>query len=203
MGSRTPNFSKGLKKVRKKAGYKTQEIFSKSINKSLETVRNWEQGKYKPSLDDFLALCELFVCDADYLLDTIDERTHDARFICQYTGLSEDAVESLHKMHESEIEYDHLSVDCINRVLETKLYEESELISSVFSDMELYIRSTFKPSEMVCFNTQIITEGIPIAKLYKAAVLDKIGQCLDMYKARQQEEAHRKIKEEIKSLEAE
>lgn len=96
MGNKTMNFGRGLKRARKNAGYKTQEIFADNVQRSIDTVRNWEQGKNKPSLDDFLGLCEFFECDADYLLDNLDVQSHDLDFVCKYTGLSAAAVETLH-----------------------------------------------------------------------------------------------------------
>lgn len=96
MGNKTMNFGRGLKRARKNAGYKTQEIFADSVQRSIDTVRNWEQGKNKPSLDDFLGLCDFFHCDADYLLDNLEVPTHELDFVCKYTGLSSEAVEKLH-----------------------------------------------------------------------------------------------------------
>ncbi len=122
MGNLTPNFGAGLKRARKKAGYKTQQDFADSFYKSLETIRNWEQGKTKPSLDDFLDLCYRFECDADYLLGTIDERTHNISFICQYTGLSETAVEHLHMLSAVNNNERYRQIICaINRLLEPEI----------------------------------------------------------------------------------
>lgn len=101
MGKNMPNLGKGLKRARKKAGYRTQEILhaaleSYGIEVTLETVRNWEQGKSCPSMEVFLKLCSFFDCSADYLLYQIEERTHDLKYICEYTGLTEESVNSLH-----------------------------------------------------------------------------------------------------------
>ena len=96
LGNGTMSFERGLKRARKNAGYKTQEIFADSVQRSIDTVRNWEQGKNKPSLDDFMGLCEFLHCDADYLLDNLDVQSHDLDFVCKYTGLSAAAVEKLH-----------------------------------------------------------------------------------------------------------
>ena len=97
MGNRTMSFERGLKRARKNAGYKTQEIFADSVQRSIDTVRNWEQGKNKPSLDDFMGLCDFLDCDADYLLDNMEVPTHELDFVCKYTGLSPEAVKKLHK----------------------------------------------------------------------------------------------------------
>ena len=44
MGYSSPSFAKGFKRARKRAGF-TQESFAAAINRPIETVRNWEQGK--------------------------------------------------------------------------------------------------------------------------------------------------------------
>lgn len=91
-----PNFSKGLKRARKNAGYKTQQDFADAIHKSLNAIQKWEQGKTFPSLGEFIDLCQFFNCDADYLLGNIENVTHDLDFVCKYTGLSAEAIENLH-----------------------------------------------------------------------------------------------------------
>lgn len=125
MGNNSLNFGQGLKRARKKAGYKTQESFAEEIHKSIETVRNWEQGKNKPSLDDFLSLCEFFNCDADYLLNNLDEETHTLDYICKYTGLSRCAVDRLHWMRRS------AGLDYLSGMIEDFSYRITESLVNI------------------------------------------------------------------------
>lgn len=96
-------FSLSLSTARKEAGFKRQEDFADAINKSLNTVQKWEQGKTKPSLDDFIDLCGFFKCDADYLLGRIEKKTHDLDFVCKYTGLSPQSIEALREIPQWDI----------------------------------------------------------------------------------------------------
>lgn len=88
-------FAKGFKNARKSAGY-TQQSFADSFNvATVETIRNWEQGRNIPEIDTIDKLCSIFNCDLDYLFGRIDYKTHNNKFICETTGLSEEAVETL------------------------------------------------------------------------------------------------------------
>jgi|GEM_PF-4612823 len=95
MSNNNTNFSAGLRRARKAAGFRTQQDFSDAFHKSLNAVQKWEQGKTKPTMDEFLDLCHFFNCDADYLLGNMEEKTHDLHFICDTTGLSSKAVAAL------------------------------------------------------------------------------------------------------------
>lgn len=89
------SFKTGFKRARKNAGY-TQKTFSEKFGISIETVKNWEQGRNVPEIETIEKLCGFFDCDIDYLFNTIDCRNHDLQFIHQYTGLSEVAIKQLH-----------------------------------------------------------------------------------------------------------
>lgn len=109
MDNNLRNFGKGLKRARKKAGYKTQQNLADALNEAgvsvtKDTVENWEQGVSSPTLNVFLLLCDFFHCSSDYLLDRIDEKNHDLKFICDYTGLSEESVELLRNIPAWDIE---------------------------------------------------------------------------------------------------
>ena len=84
-----------LKQARLEAGLTQAELAEKAgIN--LKTIMNSEQGRAKPNLDTLLVLCDFYDCDLDFLTGRIDHKTHDAAFVCEYTGLSERAVSRLH-----------------------------------------------------------------------------------------------------------
>ena len=92
------SLAEGLKRARKEAGY-TQEELAEYLNDRghgcLSSVRNWEQGKNPPSMENLLHLCEFYDCDLDYLIGRIDCKTHDLQFIHEKTGLSEAAIRKL------------------------------------------------------------------------------------------------------------
>lgn len=100
------DFSKNFKKTRKDHGYtqanfkeKYEEIYGEKTI-TVETIRNWEQGRNVPELQTIWKLCEIFHCDIDYLFGRIDCSTHDLEFICSKIGLSEDAVTYLIDIQE-------------------------------------------------------------------------------------------------------
>lgn len=98
--SKACNLKKGLKRARKRAGY-TQVELAKMLNVSIKTIMNWEQGIATPAVDTLIGLCDLYECDLDYLMGKIDCRTHDVQEIHEYTGLSEQAIETLHEWGNS------------------------------------------------------------------------------------------------------
>lgn len=67
-----------------------------------------------PKPETLQKICKGLECDMEYLIGKIDHSTHDLQFICDYTGLSERAVEWLH--YESENLND--SVITVNKLLE-------------------------------------------------------------------------------------
>lgn len=90
----TFSFQKGFKRARIKNGY-TQKSFAKEFNISIETVKNWEQGRNIPEFKTLEKLCNFFHCDMDYLLNNLDCKDHDTQFIQDETGLSEKSIEQL------------------------------------------------------------------------------------------------------------
>lgn len=196
MGNQKLSFRVGLKRARKRAGYKTQEEFANGIKKSIETVRNWEQGKTKPSLDDFIQLCEDLSCDADYLLDNLDEQTHDIDFICKYTGLSSEAVQLLHNLNERGSTEEKRTISFINRVLSNPISPGRPLVeTTVFSWMEQYVTSTTVKlwdmlNKKVIANPGIqmssgLTEAIEAGSLYSEFLINRIRYILDKYRERE------------------
>ena len=101
MGNNIHSFSKGLKRARKGKNW-TQSDLAEKMDVSLETVRNWEQGRNPPSGDKLLKLCDLFDCDMDYLFYRIDCKTHDIKFIHEQTGLSMEAIEKIESFQKEE-----------------------------------------------------------------------------------------------------
>ena len=84
-----------LGELRRNAGYKTQDSFAQALDVSLETVRNWEQGKTLPEYNALLQICLLLDCSIDYLFGIIPEQNYSIRQVVAVTGLSEKAVENL------------------------------------------------------------------------------------------------------------
>lgn len=90
-----------IKELRKEAGYKTAQAFSEKLGYSRQSVSKWENGDIMPTLDALYDIESLLDCDIGYLLCIYDTRYYEHADICEQTGLSEKAVETLKK----ELEY--------------------------------------------------------------------------------------------------
>lgn len=91
------DFGDRLKSLRKKK-FKTQDKFADKMGVSVESVRNWEQGRVLPEQGTLFRIAELLDCDLDYLTGRIEEKSHDLQFISETTGLSPKAVKRLSEM---------------------------------------------------------------------------------------------------------
>lgn len=87
-------FGSQLKALRRKK-FKTQASFADALDVSIESVRNWEQGRQIPTPHHLFIICQLLDCDIDFLIGRLDQKTHDVQFIHDQTGLSEEAITQL------------------------------------------------------------------------------------------------------------
>ena len=145
-------FCKRVVELRKAKGYKSQEAFAEAYNKMfkatnedgsgiLGTIKNYENPNKKsvPSLEIVANICELLGCDIDYLTGRIEEKSHEVKNICEYTGLSEEAVATLHfinsppeKMSEKAKLFNMKTLIMINTLLDSENY--NVWLDSPFSD---------------------------------------------------------------------
>jgi len=91
-----------IKKERKNAGL-SQSVLMESINRpasSYREVGKWEKGNEFPTLNDLIALCNLFDCDVGYLLCEYDCKTWETTDIQVATGLSELALYDIKHLAE-------------------------------------------------------------------------------------------------------
>lgn len=139
----TSGFKRVFKQERIKAGY-TQESFAISFGVSLDTVRNWEQGRTVPEIKTLEALCAEFGCEPDYLLGRMQHSTHDEQFICSATGLNEDSVANLHRLSK-----DRATMAVINHLLSnTGLLKQLVLFfAAEFFDIDRRIEFKLVPYE--------------------------------------------------------
>lgn len=86
-----------IRKLREEHGFKTQQAFADALRVDRSVVKSWERFKKPvlPRLENLLSMCQLFECDLDYLIGSIEERTHDIKTACELTGLSTVAIERL------------------------------------------------------------------------------------------------------------
>lgn len=69
-----------------------------SFTEKTRKERNWINGEnYPKRIGDILLLCNTFECNFDYFFTDMPHKTHDEKFIHDYTGLSDDAIGFLHE----------------------------------------------------------------------------------------------------------
>lgn len=85
-----------IRLLRKEAGLK-QEDFGKLFGMSQNRVTNIETGKSSLSFEELLAFADYFKVPTDYILkeNGVRKDNPSLQFICDYIGLSEEAVETL------------------------------------------------------------------------------------------------------------
>lgn len=87
------NLSKRIRERRNEMGL-SQPALASELNVSQQTVSGWETGKNIPEMPMLITLCNFFGCEVDSLLGRIDDyKTHDNKWICEKTGLSEKSVD--------------------------------------------------------------------------------------------------------------
>ena len=80
----------------------TQDILAEKAGCSRQAVSQYMDGSSAPNVDKLLSIAEFFDVSADYLLGRTNAETtdKDLRFICEYTGLSENAISTLCELHD-------------------------------------------------------------------------------------------------------
>ena len=95
-------FGKRLFEARKRKRY-SQEQFAELLGiEQHTTISAWETGKNPPDCRKLSRICKVLDVDLGYLIGDYDESTYGLKRIASYTGLSEKAIEQLHKWHNSE-----------------------------------------------------------------------------------------------------
>lgn len=89
-------FAERLVNLREKAGKKRQEV-ADNLGISRASLEYYEKDKRKPDIDVLLKLADYYNVSTDYLLGLTAAPTtdKDVQYICDYTGLSENAVKEL------------------------------------------------------------------------------------------------------------
>lgn len=118
----------------------TQVDLAEKLNCNRQKIADWERGKSTPSADDLILISKLFGVSTDYILGLSEAATtdRDLRFVCDYTGLNEEAVDNL-----SAISSDEDISDCLNMVLESKDFQRLLL------DIYIYCKAKYNSDNAV------------------------------------------------------
>ncbi len=126
-----------------------------------QTVTYWVNGKRKPNLGQLLAIAQRYNVSMDYLTTFSDAKTDvtpegkELQFVCDYTGLSVDAVNSLQSPVLSNEHLHH-----INFVLENYSYQ----IGSSLREIE---KTTKAAEDALCNITNTPDKLLELEKVSK------------------------------------
>lgn len=125
--------SKRLAAARLKCNY-TQEEIAEYLQCSRVTITNYECGRRSPDYNSLVMLAKKYGVTTDYLLGVTNAETtdKDLRYICDYTGLSDEAVNILNKLLLHRPEH--------NRIIDFLI---KEIHFDVREDIEMYNENLF------------------------------------------------------------
>ena len=94
-------FAENITALRKKQNKKRQEV-ADDLGISRSSLEYYEKNKRKPDIEVLTKIADYYGVSADYLLGRTNAETtdKDLRFICEYTGLSENAITTLSELHD-------------------------------------------------------------------------------------------------------
>lgn len=91
-------YGQRLSVARKKAGLMQKDV-AKFLGVKDNIVSYYENGDRIPTVEQYTKLAKFFGVSADYLLCLSDAKTNDKdlQYVCDYTGLSAEAIQKIHK----------------------------------------------------------------------------------------------------------
>lgn len=137
-------FAQRLKEIMKEHSV-TQQQLADELNMTRQAVSLYLNGQALPAVDKLLTIVNYFDISADYLMGRSDVKSTDEniQMICEYTGLSENAIPTLVKLKEkrdSRAYIDLLSCIISNAdfeyllgLFEGYIVPDKEMISASFS----------------------------------------------------------------------
>lgn len=96
-------FPTRLRKLMEKNNTKQSDL-AKFLDISRQAVAQYKDGKAQPNIEMIVNIAEYFNVSSDYLLGITNVHTNDKdlKFVCEYTGLNEDAIEGIQNITEDE-----------------------------------------------------------------------------------------------------
>ena len=129
-------FAERLTKLRENTGKKRQEV-ADELKISRASLEYYEKGKRKPDIEVLAKIAEYYKVSTDYLLGLSIAPTtdKDIQFVCDYTGLSENAVNMLVKLN---LEWDVSDCDTINAQHLVNAFVNGFIEDGILSYLSLY-----------------------------------------------------------------
>lgn len=100
--------------------------FAKSAGITRQAVNSYLNEGRIPDSETLKRICDAFNISADYLLGIVDQptRDHDIRYICNYTGLNQWAIDSLHNK-KMVIDATNEEIDGIKDIIDSLITTEN------------------------------------------------------------------------------
>ena len=177
MSNYLPIQGEHLKRLRKRKGY-TQEIVAEKLGVTTKTYRNWERAETSPASRDLIALSDLYGVSTDFLLGLIEEKNRDEKFVLEYTGLSEKAVDHLKS----------LDIATINLVLCSDHFEKILLAISNSAKFSVYqgnlvaeyVLSKLRgDNRTAALLNPLVTKGVTIDDAFRASIDSEVNLLFD------------------------
>ena len=172
----------------------TQEEFGNRLGLSRNTIAQYLNGHRIPDSITLKQICERCNVSADWLLGLSDVKKPDTdlKAVCEYTGLSEEAVNQLHSLNKTDIADVKSFIDTINQLLEQDDEGDNVLewinayLAMDFQDGQIWDdNNTFIPYRKTAIgfhklNDDEIVFCIGGSDVFESAVLDKTKDALKL-----------------------
>ena len=149
-----------IKKNRKPLKLTQTELLAKVYlsEKSVASLRKWERGERLPDLDTLARMAELFDCDMGYLLGDYEESNFSSHKVCEYTGLSEQALENISSL------------------------KKVSQICKPFRIGDVFCLSEFEEQTPIWIVNSLLEDSQIIKLIYLFFAIEDIGKKTDMFK---------------------
>lgn len=141
-------FALRLGDLRNKKGL-SQEELSSAVNIDRGTIAKYETQKRIPSYEHLTSFAEFFEVSTDYLLGITKNKTPDPEIsmICEYTGLSDSAVQALNMIKGSDLSRDiSILLDEMEECIQKAAYYDVDIYDSVLHKISQFFQ-TFDSGE--------------------------------------------------------
>lgn len=99
------------------------QALAEYLHCSSQAINQYKNGVSRPSLDNLSRIADYYNVTTDYLLGRTSDPSidSDSRSVCDYTGLSPEAVNILHSLNNSPSYTRDLRISFINHILESDI----------------------------------------------------------------------------------
>ena len=165
--------------------HKTGQKYDKTAYEGTRKTLARQIGRYLTDNDDrfffpkiqaLMEIADVFDVQVSYLVGDYDERSKDAEWACEYTGLSEEAIEGIRLATAQTTSYDPDymwhgdSTDILNRMLPSKAFFR------LLEEMGRYERGRYEPNQAYLKRRRYEAE-------IGAELADKAYRCMDAFTA--------------------